>query len=156
MHPDSYLLFLLISAVLVVADGQLIYRSGREYLDQSGEHAASARSATQLVTVLFHLIMLGLLALMASIPFSTGNPVRDLVVRLGIALLMLAAAHAGTIAILGQIRQNQYASARSASRRKPPREWGSHPTVNPVSDGPSDRSAVSPAIDSRGPYTTPD
>jgi hypothetical protein len=77
----------------------------------------------QLVAVLFHLVMLGMLALISTINVSTGMPVRDLVVRLGIVLLVLAAAHGITMAIVvwmrGRRREEQVEDEIAADRVGP-------------------------------------
>lgn len=157
VDTDSYLAFLGIGVLLVFIDGQLIYRSGRAYLEQAYGRSASAKSMNHLVVVLFHLVVLGLLALISTVPVDTGDQIRNVVLQLGIVLLLLAAAHAGTIAILGRIRDRQHEekiTENIVERRQQRREWGTHPTVNPVTDGPEPHAEVSPSIDDRGPYTS--
>ncbi len=108
---QSYAVFLLLGVVLVVIDGQLIYRSGRSYLTKAYGNEESARSMNRLVAVLFHLVVLGLLALISTIEVDTGDPVQDVVFRLGIVLLLLALAHGATMAVLGRIRDKQLQQA---------------------------------------------
>ncbi|MGH3571338.1 MAG: hypothetical protein ACRDUW_05855, partial [Pseudonocardiaceae bacterium] len=69
--------------------------------------ADNARSVMQLVTVLFHLVVLGLLALISTLDVATGMPIRDLVVKWGVVLLGLAAAHGLTMAILVGMRSRR-------------------------------------------------
>jgi len=71
MNTNAYLSFLAIGIVLVLIDGQVIYRSGRGYLENSYGDAGAGASMTRLVTVLFHLVALGLLALLSTIPLGT-------------------------------------------------------------------------------------
>ncbi|MFT7835223.1 hypothetical protein Q5530_03610 [Saccharothrix sp. BKS2] len=104
---QGYAAFLLLGVVLVLIDGQLIYRSGKGYMNRAYGDPEAARSMTRLATVLFHLVVLGLLALVSMITVSTGDPVKDVVARLGIMLLVLAAVHAVTMVILGRIRDRQ-------------------------------------------------
>lgn len=92
--------------VLILVDGLLIYRSGRRYLQEVYD-PESARSMIQLVTVLFNLVVLGLLALISMIDVNSGLPVRDVVVQLGLVLLMLAVVHGFTLSILMQIRSRR-------------------------------------------------
>lgn len=106
MSADSYLAFLLCGVVLVLIDGQLLYRSGVRYLG-SAYPADSARSVMQLVAVLFHLVVLGVLALISTIDVESGLPIRDLVVKLGVLLLALGVAHGVTMAILMTIRSRR-------------------------------------------------
>lgn len=103
---DGYVAFLVLGVALVLIDGQLIYRSGRGYLREVYRPDV-ARSMIQLVTVLFHLVVLGLLALISLLDVDTGLPVRDVVVKLGVVLLVLAVAHGLTLTILVQIRDRR-------------------------------------------------
>lgn len=106
MDANSYVTFLLLGVLLVLVDGQVVYRSGLGYLQKVYQPDA-ARSVMQLVAVLFHLVVLGLLALISTIDVATGMPLQDLVTKLGIALLAVAAAHGLTMAILVRIRNRR-------------------------------------------------
>lgn len=103
---DSYVTFLVLGIVLVVIDGQLIYHSGRGYLKRAYDDE-EATSMIRLAVVLFHLVVLGLLALVSLISVETGNATKDVVMKLGIVLLLLALAHGVTMAILSRIRDRQ-------------------------------------------------
>ncbi len=102
-----YLTFLVLGVLLVLIDGQLIARSGREYLRKVYEPEA-ARSMIKMVVGLFHLIMLGLIALISLINVDTGLPVRDVVVKLGVLFLVLAGAHGFTMTILMRVRDRRW------------------------------------------------
>lgn len=106
MDANGYVAFLLLGVLLVLIDGQVLYRSGLGYLQKVYQPDA-ARSVMQLVAVLYHLGVLGTLALISTIDVTTGMPLRDLVTKLGIALLALAAAHGLTMAILIKIRNRR-------------------------------------------------
>jgi len=108
---QGYAVFLLLGVVLVVIDGQLIYFSGRGYLTKAYGNEESARSMNRLVAVLFHLVVLGLLAMLSTIDVQTGDPVQNVVFRLGMVLLLLALAHGATMAILARIRDRQLQQA---------------------------------------------
>jgi hypothetical protein len=99
VDTNSYVTFLLIGALLVLVDGQVIYRNGRRYLQQSTPNA-SAESLTRLVTVLFHFVVLGVLALISTIDVPADTPVEGVVVRLGIVLIII-------VLSLGRIRERQ-------------------------------------------------
>ncbi|GAA2787309.1 hypothetical protein [Saccharopolyspora taberi] len=107
----SFLAFLVIGAALVVADGQLIRRSGTTYLQAAGRDSTVADSVNQLVAVVFHLTALGVLALISVIPLDLGSEPETVVARLGILLLVLAVAHGVTIWTLGRIRTRQQSRA---------------------------------------------
>lgn len=104
---DSYVTFLVLGIVLVVVDGQLIYHSGKGYLKRAAYDDEQARAMMRLTAVLFHLVVLGLLALVSIIEVETGDPVKNVVVKLGVVLLLLALAHGVTMAILSRIRERQ-------------------------------------------------
>lgn len=128
MDVGGYVAFLLVGAALILIDGQLIARSGRGYLQQKTNEGGAGRSMIKMVAALFYLVMLGLLALISLIDVDTGLPVRDLVVKLGVLLLVLAAVHGLTIAILLRMKdrrlQEQMTEGIAESR-----------TVQPINDG---------------------
>ena len=103
---DSYVTFLVLGIVLVVVDGQLIYHSGKGYLRRAYDEE-QAGAMMRLTAVLFHLVVLGLLALVSIVDVETGDPVKNVVVKLGVVLLLLALAHGVTMAILARIRDRQ-------------------------------------------------
>ncbi|MEV0085485.1 hypothetical protein [Saccharopolyspora sp. NPDC050642] len=107
--PDasSFMVFLVVGAALVVADGQLIRRSGTTYLQSTARDSAAADSVNRLVVVVFHLAALGLLALISVVPMDLGSAPETVVARLGVLLLVLAVAHGVTIWTLGRIRTRQ-------------------------------------------------
>lgn len=124
MQPNAYLTFLVLGAILVVLDGQIIYWSGRRYLGESAGDAAAPTSMTRLAVVLFHLVTLGLLALISTINFGGGNDEEAVAVRLGVVLLLLAAAHAATMGVLSRIRDRQESEllTRVATERRADRQ----------------------------------
>lgn len=106
MDANSYATFLFIGVLFALVDGQILYRGGLGYLRKVYPND-SARSVMQLVSVLFHLAVLGFVALISLLNVSTGMAVRDLVVKLGVVLLVLAAAHGITMAIVVGIRDRR-------------------------------------------------
>lgn len=106
MDSSSYVAFLVIGVVLVLIDGQIIYRNGRRFLQQAAPKA-SAQSLTTLVSVLFHLGTLGVLALLSTIDVSADNQTEGIVIRLGIVLLVLGVAHWIAVSALARIRDRE-------------------------------------------------
>lgn len=135
MDANSYAVFLLIGVLIVLVDGQILYRGGLGYLRKVYSNDA-ARSVMQGVAVLFHLATLGLLALISMMNVATGMPARDLVVKLGVVLLVLAVAHAIALAIVVGIRnrrrEEQIEEEEIVADR--PGIAGREPAVQPVSD----------------------
>ena len=93
----SYVLFLIVGVLLVLIDGQLMRRSGTTYLKAVYPEVQVADSVNQLVTVLFHLVGLGIVALISTIGMDSGNPFQTLITRTGVLLLVLAVTHGVTI-----------------------------------------------------------
>jgi hypothetical protein len=106
MDTNSYIAFLVVGVILVAIDGQIIYRSGRKYLERSYGDSGAGTSMARLVTVLFHLVVLGLLMLVSTVDVGE-TQTEGVVLRLGIVLLLLAAAHGVTIALLARIKEHQ-------------------------------------------------
>ena len=135
MDVNGYVAFLIVGVALVLIDGQLIARSGRGYLQKAYETGAG-RSMTKLVAALFYLMMLGLLALISLINVDTGLPIRDLVVKLGVLLLVLAVVHGVTITILLRIRDRRWQEQMTEEITETRYNTGAQrPTVSPVNDG---------------------
>jgi hypothetical protein len=106
MDSNSYVAFLVIGTVLVLVDGQIIYRNGRRFLQQATPNAP-AESLTKLVSVLFHLGTLGVLALLSTIDIPMDNQTEGIVLRIGIVLLVLGVAHWIAVASLSRIRDRE-------------------------------------------------
>ncbi|MDR7302124.1 hypothetical protein [Haloactinomyces albus] len=109
MEPGvlSYVVFLIIGVALVFVDGRLIRRSGETYLEEVYPDPKVADSVNRLITVLFHLAVLGILALFSTAEMNVGSPIETVVARTGVMLLVLAVAHAITIWALSRIRSRQ-------------------------------------------------
>jgi len=120
MDTSNYVAFLVIGTVLVLIDGQIIYRNGRRFLQQATPNAP-AESLTKLVSVLFHLGTLGVLALISVIDIGDYDA-QGVVARLGIILIVLGIAHWIAVSALARIRDREeyeeYANAERDARRK--------------------------------------
>ncbi|WP_410675985.1 hypothetical protein [Amycolatopsis sp. cmx-4-68] len=156
MTTNAYVSFLVIGVALVLIDGQIIYRSGRRYLESSYGDPAAGASMTRLVTVLFHLATLGVLALISTVNLG-GSDLPGVVGRLGVLLLILAVAHAITLGVLARIRGEQEVEAvvQRGNRQQLPPEQAA-PTVTPVPGQEGGRYPdVSPSLENRSPYSAP-
>lgn len=102
----GYLLILLVGVVIVLIDGQLIVRKSPSYLAEVYD-AGRARQLAGLVAVLFHLVMLGVVALVASIGLDAEVGARTVTTRVGVLLLLTAIGHAATIGVLSKLRDQQ-------------------------------------------------
>ncbi|RZQ60648.1 hypothetical protein [Amycolatopsis suaedae] len=155
MDTNAYVVFLVLGVLLVVADGQIIYRSGRRYLEHSYGDATASASMTRLITVLFHLAVLGLLALLSTVDFGNDSLMEAVVAKLGVLLLVLAAAHGVTLLVLSRIRDNRIAES-GLPPAQADRQRGSGAVVTPAPGQPGADPRVSPSLDRGGPYSTPE
>jgi hypothetical protein len=127
---SSYVMFLILGTALVFADGQIIYRSGLRYLANSFGDGGSARSMARLVSVLFHLAMLGILALISTFDVPASGPLQEVVVRLGVVLVLIAIGHAVTISVLTRIRDRL--DVESVTRARMEHAEHREPTITPA------------------------
>lgn len=129
--------FLALGVVVVGIVGRLLIYSGSQYLD-TGDSEDSGRgsgSMAVLVAVVFHLVTLGLLALVAVLP--VGNTeAHTFLIRLGILLIVLGVVYAATLGILARGREEAVAEAALADKRTGHRRHGGYGGF-PDSDYPS-------------------
>jgi hypothetical protein len=120
MNTDltSYLVLLSLGAGAVVLDGQLIRANGRIYLQALHEDADVAYSVNRLITALFHLVMLGLTALLSTVNLPFGSPMEATITKLGVILLALAVAHAATMFALSRVYAPQERLLREELNRR--------------------------------------
>ncbi|WP_026455399.1 hypothetical protein [Saccharomonospora iraqiensis] len=116
MTTDAYLAFVGLGLIMIVADGQILYHSGKRYLSDVDDETESVGSMAQLVAVLFHIVMFGFLALLSvlNFDFGGGNTLRAVVGNLGVLLLLLALVHAVTMAVISQLRDGRATDDRYA------------------------------------------
>jgi hypothetical protein len=167
MAVNEYALFLLVGILFVAIDGQILYRGGRRFLTESPGDTGSNASMARMVTVGFHLVCLGVLALLTLVPL--GGSASAPIGRIGIFLLLMGVAHALTISVLSHQREDRVFESRAGTRREPgameylvedettPRPLDAADpatTVTPVPDQRGAPARVSPALEHRGPYST--
>jgi hypothetical protein len=156
MNNDSYVAFLLLGIVLIVADGQVLYRSGQRYLVSAyGEGAASVG---RLVTILFYLVMLGVLALMSAVDIPGNGSLPEVVSRIGILLLIMAVGHGTATWILAILRRRQENQRLNEKLARGFDDRGPTVSVNRSSSsagGESDVHTTISAIESDRPIYTP-
>ncbi|EIE97237.1 hypothetical protein [Saccharomonospora glauca] len=154
MGTDAYLAFIALGLIMIVVDGQMLYHSGKRYLSDVDSEGDSVHSMAKLVTVLFHLVMFGFLALLSVLSFDFGgNVLRAIIGNLGILLLLLALVHAVTMAVMSQMHEARVVDERYA-RLSPPRTTTStniqlqrSALVTPVSGQPGGDPRLSPSIE---------
>lgn len=89
-------MFVVIGVLIVIAAGQLLAMSGRRHLGRA------AGSAAVLVSVLFHVVTFGVVALLTVLPFGGSSVDGGLMLRLGVLLIALAIVFGGTMILLSR------------------------------------------------------
>ncbi|WP_181776527.1 hypothetical protein [Amycolatopsis pittospori] len=167
--PDNELPgFLIIGLIFVVADGQILYRGARRYLRGRGGGEGSGPTAWMVVTV-FHLVSIGVLALLSVVAPDWSGSTAALVGRLGVFLLLMALAHVLTLSVLARQRQDDVVEAHFHERgtgrprsstgpeaevrgKQTPADAVWQPSVTPVPGQEGRHPQVSPDLGSQGPY----
>ncbi len=125
----SYVLLLVLGIALTVLVGQILIRTGQGFLEEVFEQQKTARSINRLLAVLFHLVVLGVLALISTIEMRGDGPLQILVTKLGVVLLVLGAAHGSTMLLLARIRskrREQELADEMSAQFEHSRQQGSH------------------------------
>lgn len=104
------LTLLAISIALTFTVGRLLVVAGEPFLQEVFQDQKVTRSVNRLLSVLFHLITLGVLAIVAAIDFELGGVVQTIVVKLGVVLLILGIAYGTSMLVLIRIRERKRAA----------------------------------------------
>jgi hypothetical protein len=97
--------FLVVGVVVVFLVGQLLISAGRRYLANSAPHqeGGAAAPAATLLAVLFHLLTLGIVALITVLPIG-GNSTTKFLIQTAILLIALAIIYGVALNLLGHRR----------------------------------------------------
>ncbi|WP_410653007.1 hypothetical protein [Amycolatopsis sp. cmx-4-54] len=158
--PDNELPgFLIIGLILIVADGQILYRGARRFLNGPDAREGSGSVAWMVVTV-FHLVAIGVLALLAVVAPDWSGSTAAFVGRLGVFLLLMAVAHVLTLSVLAS-RRDDNVVVETRRRKRVDDQGHDHrtevpqqPTVTPVPGQEGRPPQVSPDLGDNGPYRT--
>lgn len=105
-----YLTLLAVSIGLTFLVGRLLVNAGEPFLQDVFQDSAVTRSVNLLLSVLFHLITLGVLAIVSVVDLGTGDPVQTFVARLGVVLLILGVAYGISMLVLIRVRERRRAA----------------------------------------------
>ena len=107
---NERVLFIVVGVVIVFAVGQLLVRSGGRYLAGAvPAERASAGPAASLVAVLFHLLTLGIVALI-SVSSWGSSPETRFLTQVGILLVVLAGVYAIALSLINRRRDEALAA----------------------------------------------
>lgn len=148
------LVLLAIAIGLTFLVGRVLLRAGEPYLEEVFRDHDVASSVNRLLSVLFHLVTLGVLAIISTVDVGRGGTLQNLVTKIGVILLVLGLAYGISMLVLIRIRERRRAaeiservqerlSERGLDSRVPAPPPG-QPMGPPSSGGmpPADRSAI--------------
>jgi FtsH-binding integral membrane protein len=106
----QYVLLLVVSVALTFLVGQLLARAGEPFLREVFHDLKVTRSVNLLLSVLFHLITLGVLAIISVSDFQGDNALQTFIVKLGVVLLTLGIAYGVSMLVLIRVRERRRAA----------------------------------------------
>ena len=111
----QYILLLVVAVALTFVVGQLLIRAGEPFLFEVFQDRKVTRSVNLLLSVLFYLITLGVLAIISVLDIANlqDQPLQNFVVRLGIVLLVLGLAYGISMLVLIRVRERRKADSIS-------------------------------------------
>lgn len=110
MNPTTlYIALLVVGIALTFLVGRLLVTAGEPFLQEVFHDRSVTRSVNLLLSVLFHLITLGVLAIISVVDFTAGDPLQTFVARLGVVLLILGVAYGISMLVLIRVRERRRA-----------------------------------------------
>jgi FtsH-binding integral membrane protein len=125
-----YITLLVVSIALTFGVGRLLVTAGEPFLQEVFQDEKVTRSVNLLLSVLFHLITLGVLAIISVVNIvGNDDPFQTLVARLGVVLLVLGIAYGVSMLVLIRVRERRRADQISehVQERLAERSMGSAP-----------------------------
>ena len=111
----GYIALIIVGLLITLGVGQILFRSGEPFLEEVFQNKETARSLNRLLGVLFHLLTLGVLAMISIAPLPSGNaPVQTIVFKIGVVLLIVGIAYGVSMLVLLRIRERRRQNAVSA------------------------------------------
>ncbi len=126
----QYVVLLVVSVGLTFLVGRLLVRAGEPFLLEVFHEEKVTRSVNLLLSVLFHLVTLGVLAIISVTDVSGDNMLQTFVVKLGVVLLTLGVAYGISMLVLIRVRERRRAAEISehVQERLADRGINTHPT----------------------------
>jgi hypothetical protein len=106
----EYLTLLVISVAITIAVGRVLVLSGEPFLQEVFQDEQVTRSVNRLLSVLFHLITIGVLTIISVWSVDVGSQLQNMVVKLGIVLIVLGIAYGVSMLVLIRIRERRRAT----------------------------------------------
>jgi hypothetical protein len=103
----QYVVLLAVSVGLTFLVGRLLVRAGEPFLQEVFHDEKVTRSVNLLLSVLFHLVTLGVLAIISVTDVPADNDLQAFVVKLGVVLLTLGIAYGISMLVLIRVRERR-------------------------------------------------
>lgn len=103
-----YVTLLVVAIALTFLVGRLLVTAGEPFLQEVFQDTSVTRSVNLLLSVLFHLVTLGVLAVISVVDIAAGQePLQTFVVKLGVVLLVLGLAYGISMLVLIRVRERR-------------------------------------------------
>ena len=109
----EYVTLLVISIVITVGVGRILIMSGQPFLQEVFQNEKVTTSVNRLLSVLFHLITIGVLTIISVWSIDVGTQLQNMVVKLGIVLIVLGIAYGVSMLVLIRVRERRRADTIS-------------------------------------------
>ena len=109
----EYVTLLVISVVVTVAVGRLLVLSGQPFLQEVFQNEKVTTSVNRLLSVLFHLITIGVLTIISVWSIDVGTQLQNMIVKFGIVLIVLGIAYGISMLVLIRVRERRRADTIS-------------------------------------------
>jgi hypothetical protein len=106
-ETTQYLVLLAVSVGLTFLVGRLLVRAGEPFLLEVFHEEKVTRSVNLLLSVLFHLVTLGVLAIISVTDVPADSALQAFVVKLGVVLLTLGIAYGISMLVLIRVRERR-------------------------------------------------
>ena len=127
----EYITLLVISIVVTVAVGRLLVQSGQPFLQEVFQNEKVTTSVNRLLSVLFHLITIGVLTIISAWSIDVGTQLQNMIVKFGIVLIVLGIAYGISMLVLIRIRERRRADqiSEEVQLKLSDRGISTHPVV---------------------------
>ena len=115
MTTGQYLIFLVVAVALTAGVGRVLFVSGEPFLEDVFQNKDTARSLNMLLTVLFHLLTLGVLAIISTVEVPVEGIVQTMVTKFGIVLVVVGIAYGISMLVLLKVRDRRRSATVAAN-----------------------------------------
>ena len=142
----EYITLLVISIVITVAVGRVLMMSGQPFLKEVFHEEKVTTSVNRLLSLLFHLITIGVLTLISVWSIDVGTQLQNMVVKIGMVLIVLGVAYGISMLVLIRVRRQRRADeiSQEVQMKLSDRGISTQPVTNPAPAPPPPAQNVAP------------